>query len=71
MFEIVTILILDYACLSYASSSRPTLKKALNKACSQYIASCTHNEVIRQFTTHPQEYPILDFTEFVLQHRLA
>jgi len=67
---IVTILILDYACISFASPSKPTLEKALVKACSQYMASHTHDEVTKQFIASSRGYSISRFTEFILRHRL-
>ena len=67
---IVTLLILDRACLSYATSSKPSLKKALNKACAQYITSPIHGIITKQFSASPRAYSTSQFTEFVLQHRL-
>jgi len=66
----VTILILDRAAIIYASSSRPTLDDALDQACSQYESSDTHNAVKEQFLLPPEQYSILQITEFVLSHHL-
>ena len=68
--KIVTILILDHASLFYASPSRPTLEHALNQACSQYKSSDTHTAVKEQFLLPPEQYSLLQFTDFVLSHRL-
>ena len=68
--EIVTVLILDHAALLYASPSRPTLDDALDQAYSQYELSDTHNAAKEQFSLPPKEYSILEFTEFILSHRI-
>ena len=68
--EIVTVLILDHAALLYASPSPPTLDDALDQAYSQYGSSDTHNAAKEQFSLSPKEYSILEFTEFVLSHRI-
>jgi len=68
--KIVSILILDRASLFLASPSRPTLDDALGHACSQYESSDTHNAVKEQFSLPHKRYSILQFTEFVLRHRL-
>ena len=68
--KIVTILILDCASLFYVSLSPPTLKDALNQAYSQYKSSDTHTAVREQFLLPPEQYSILQFTDFVLRHRL-
>ena len=68
--NIVTILILDRASLFYASPSHPTLENALDHARSQYESSGTHNAVKEQFSLPPKQYSLLQFTEFVLSHRL-
>jgi len=68
--KIVTILILERTSLFYVSQSHPTLDNALEKAISLYKSSDTHNAVKRQFSLPPEEYSILQFTEFVLGHRL-
>jgi L-asparagine transporter-like permease len=67
----VTILILDHACISYASLSQPTLKEALHKACSQYNNSHSHDAVTKQFTVTSRQYSISQFTEFILRYRLS
>jgi len=66
----VAILILDCASIIYASPSHPTLDDALDQACSQYESSDIHNAVKGQFSLPPEQYSILQFTEFVLGHRL-
>ena len=68
--KIVTILILDCASLFYAFSSSLTLKDALNQAFSQYESSDTHTAVKEQFFLPFKQYSILQFTDFVLSHRL-
>ena len=62
------ILILYHASLFHASSSKPTLKQALDEAYSQYVASDIHNEINAQFTVHSYNYSVLHITEFILQH---
>ena len=68
--KIVAILILDCASLFYSSPSHLTLSNALDQAYSQYRCSDTHNAVKEQFLLPPKQYHILQFTEFVLSHRL-
>jgi len=68
--KIVTILILDRATLFYASPSHPTLNNALDQACSQYESSGTHTAVKEQFLLPHKQYSVLQFTEFILSHRL-
>jgi len=67
---IVMILILEHACLSYASQSNPTRDEALDRAYVRYCASGVHDNVTKQFFEPPKEYSILQFTEFILKHRL-
>jgi len=67
---IVTILLLEGACLFYASSARPTLNKALNMAHSQYVDSNIFEAVMEQFSATPEEYSALQFTEFILKNHL-
>jgi hypothetical protein len=64
------ILILEHACLSYASQFKPTRDVALDKAYSQYCASNVHNKVKRQFTLDPEAYSIHQIIEFILEYRL-
>jgi len=71
MFKIAIILILEHACLSYASQFKPTSDEALDEASSQFKASNIHNAVIEQFSASPKECSILQFTEFILSHRLS
>ena len=68
--KIAIILILDHACLSYVSRSKPTHMKALIKAYSRYKASGVRNTITMRFSAHPTQYSIRDFTEFILEHRL-
>ena len=68
--EIASILILDRTSLLYASPSHPTLEGALDQAYYQYKFSDTHNVVKEQFSLRPKQYPISQFTDFVLSHRL-
>ena len=64
------ILILEHACLSYASQSIPSSDEALDQAYSQYCASGIHNEVTKQFNAPSKEYLIHQVTEFILKHLL-
>jgi hypothetical protein len=68
----VIILILEHAFLSHAPQSKPTRDEALDWAYSRYCASGVHNEVTKQFSEslRPKAYSILQFTEFILKHRL-
>jgi hypothetical protein len=66
----VIILILENACLYYASHPKLTQAEALDQAYSQYCASGVHDEVIKQFFDMPGEYSVLQFTDFLLKHRL-
>ena len=64
------ILILEDACLYFASQSKPNKDEALDQAHSRYCASGVHGEVTKQFFAMPTEYSILQFNEFILKHRL-
>jgi hypothetical protein len=64
------ILILEHACLSFASQPKSTNDEALDRAYSRYCASGIHNELTTQFSETPKEYSILQFTEFILKNRL-
>jgi len=66
---IVIILILEHACLLYASPSKPTLNGALNDAYTRYKTSGTHDNLTNRFPTH-QEPSIPQSTDFILSHRL-
>jgi hypothetical protein len=68
--KIGTVLILQHACLSYATPSKPTIDEALDEAYSRYRASDIHIEVMRQFSAPAKEYAIPQFTEFILGHPL-
>jgi hypothetical protein len=70
MSKIATIIILEHACLLYASSSGPSSEAALNRAHTTYIASNARNELPIQFPAS-QEYVIPQVTDFILQHRLG
>jgi len=67
---IVTILILEHACLFHASLSKPTVNEALDKAYFQYQASNTYDAVIRQFVAPSKKYSVLQFIEFILNLHL-
>jgi hypothetical protein len=56
MSKIVTILILEHACLSYTSQSKPTIDEALLQAYSRYCVSNIHINLTKQFSAHPKEY---------------
>ena len=64
--QIGTILILNFVSYFSASSEHPTLSKALDKACSQYVSSGAHSAVKGQFLLSPKQHSIQQFTEFVL-----
>jgi hypothetical protein len=68
--HLVILLILEHACLSYASQSKPTRDEALNQAYSQYRASGVHNAIIKHFSAPPKQYSISQFMEFILEHHL-
>ena len=70
MSKIVTVLILEYACILYASQLRPSCEEALDKACSQFISSSTYNTVNPLFLPSSEPYSTQQFTEFILMHRL-
>ena len=69
-FKIATVLILEYATILYISPSRPTREKALDRACSQFISSNTHNAANRLFLLSTIPYSTQQLTEFLLEHRL-
>ena len=50
--------------------NRERIKGAMDQAYYQYTSSDTHNAVKEQFSLRPTQYSILQFTEFVLSHRL-
>ena len=66
----VIILILEHACLSNTSQSRPTTDEALDWAYSQCCASNIYIDLTKQFSASHKEYSIIQFTEFILKHRL-
>ena len=65
------ILILEHAGLFLASSYRPTLNEALDKAYSQYESSDVHTVVKKEFPQPPGQYSIPQFTDFILEHRFS
>ena len=67
---IVTVLILECACV-FLASSYATNEDALDTACSRFISSGTHNAVHRMFLlAYPKSYSVSQLTEFLLIHRL-
>ena len=68
--KIVTILILECACTSYASQSQPTRIEALDRAYFRYIASGVHDQLTKQFYGPPEQYSARQFMEFISEHRL-
>ena len=68
--KIVIILILEHACLSHTSQSKPTRDEALDQAYSQYCASNIHINLTKHFCASLKEYSIIQFTEFILKHHL-
>src|SRR6266850_2504383 len=68
--QIAIILILEHVCLSYGSQSKPTRDEVLDQAYSRYCASDIRNEVTEKFSAPPDKYSILQYTEFILKHRL-
>jgi hypothetical protein len=66
----VIILILESACLSYASQFELNRDEALEKAYSQYKASNIYNKVAQQFVAPAKEYSILQLKGFILRHHL-
>ena len=69
--NIAVTLILEHACLSYASQHDSDRDEALDGAYSRYTSSDFHNEVPRHFSAPPTQYSVLQFTEFILEHRLS
>jgi len=66
---IVTILILEHACLFHASSSKPSPKEALDRAYARFIDSNTYSALIEQFPAY-QDYTTSQLVGFILNHRL-
>jgi len=66
----IAILILEQACLLYASSSGPPYDEALDMACTQYMTSDVHNALIEQFHSS-WEYSLSHITKFILEHHLS
>ena len=69
MSSIAMILILEHACLLYASSSSLSSKAALDTTYATYTTSNARTELPIRFPAS-QEYVIPQVTEFILQHRL-
>jgi hypothetical protein len=65
------VLILEHACRFTALRSLHEKPEALHKAYLQYKASETHSAVTEQFSAPPAQYSIVEFTEFILTHRLS
>jgi hypothetical protein len=63
------ILILENACLSYASQSL-IRDEALDRAYSHCCASDILIDLTKQFCASPKEYSIMQFMEFILKHHL-
>jgi hypothetical protein len=54
----------------FMPQSQPTRDGALDQAYSQYCASDIYVKIMMQFPAPPNKYSILQFTEFILKHRL-
>jgi len=67
---IATVLMLEYACILFASPSCPTREEALDEAYSHFMSSGTHEAVNRLFLSSLEPYSPQQFTEFILTHRL-
>jgi hypothetical protein len=63
-------LILENACLSFASESRLIIDEALDVAYSRYRDYDIHMAVIKRFYGSPMKYSTSEFTAFILDHRL-
>jgi len=63
-------IILDHACIVYASELRPTREAALLRAYSRYSTSDIHTAVRKQFSAPPLQYSTIQFIEFILNNRL-
>jgi hypothetical protein len=66
---VVTILLLEHACVLYASPSKLSYEEILNRAYSQLMDSNIYNALTEQFLIN-QSYSIDQFVEFILNHRL-
>jgi hypothetical protein len=66
----VITIILEHACLIYASLLNPTRADALDRAYSQYGPSDFHIAAREQFSASPIQYSTIQFIEFILEHRL-
>jgi hypothetical protein len=66
----VITIVLEKACLIFASQGNPR-DQAVDMAYSIYRSSGIHHEVTMQFSDHPMEYSICQFTDFILEHRLG
>jgi len=63
-------IILDDACIFYASELHPTREAALVRAYSRYSSSDIHIAVRKQFSAPPMQYSTLQFIKFILNNRL-
>jgi hypothetical protein len=68
--KIAIILILENACLFYASEPQPDRNAALDRAYYRYKTSDIHFAARKEFSAPSVEYSISQFTEFILAHRL-
>ena len=68
--KLVICLILEHACLSYASQSEINVGDALDQAYSRYCTSGIHEKVIQQLHEPPAQYSIVQLTDFILMHHL-
>jgi hypothetical protein len=64
------IVIIEHACLLFTSQHGLTRDEAVDIAYDRYKSSGFHTEVTTQFPASPVQYTILQFTEFILKHRL-
>jgi len=63
-------IILEHACVIFASHLDQLREDALDRAYSRYGSSDLHIAVRNQFSAPPMQYSALQFIEFVLKHRL-
>ena len=70
MSTIAMILILEHACLLYASSFSPSSEAALNTAYNAYTTSNARTELPIRFPAS-RGYVDLQVTEFIVQRRLG
>jgi hypothetical protein len=70
MSKTVTTVILEHACLLYASQLKPTRDEALDKAYFEYCKSDIYDQVIKQFSAPLQNYSIFQYMEFISRYQL-